>query len=1041
MKRTLQLRLLLVVAWVGLFVSATFAQTGIVHGTVSDKQSGEKLPGANLYVEGTNIGTSTDIDGKFTLKIPAGKITLIISYTGYQKQQVILTIEKDQTILHDFILAEDKMMLDEVVVIGYGTKRKRDITSSISSVKSEDIKEMPVENFSKAMQGKAPGVQITSDNGLAGGAVTTRIRGTSSILASSEPLYVVDGVPIVTGDFANNTGFPDKTNVLSQIDPGDIASIEVLKDAAAAAIYGARSANGVILITTKKGQLSEGKAKTNINFNYYQGFSTVTNKLKVLDGPSYLRLTKEAWLNSSKGTEQAYYEQLPFGIYNTQLVYQIPYNEQTAEQIQATYNANKKVIDNTNSNWIDESLQVGKIQSAALSAQGGTSRTQYYLGGSYYNEKGFIKKNDFQRINGRVNFSHNVSDRLSIGANTSLSYSINNRVPTGWAGGLGTAQSRSLPIMPIYTSSGDFFNPIKSNGTNTAATRENLTSQVNTLSLLANVFAEFKFTKWLNLRNDFGLNNVYLRDYKYEGRVSLTPENSNATDRRVNVENWTNFLTLNADKTFNKHSITGLLGIQAQNSTEYGEWINGAKFPSPSMKQPSDGTVKTMDNWIESYGFLSMIGRAAYAFNNKYYLSFSLRRDASSRFGPDHKWGWFPAASAGWTITEEKFIPENVKKILSFFKFRGSYGITGNAGIGNYQYFGSYTSTTYNGLPGIRINNVGNPKLGWESTAQTDVGCDFGLWNGRVSGGFDYYYKHTTDMLLNVNIPQTTGSSTVTMNVGALENKGVELFLTSKNFTGKFKWTTDFNISNNKNKILSIEGQIIAGENYGNNQAQEGHPIGAWRLVPYAGVDPQTGKELYHLANGKTGTWDDSDPNFFQNNSVVTGNPYPTWFGGITNTFSYKGFDLAINFTYQWGNDIYRDDGKFFEGGQVGANWNQMTTLENAWKKPGDVTDIPQNLWTSTYSTHNSTRYLDDGRFVRLKSINLGYTIPENWSKAIRMNSVRIYVTAENWLTWTKYKGWDPEVNRDGSGNITQGVTYLSPPQGKTITFGINLNL
>jgi hypothetical protein len=274
-----------------------------------------------------------------------------------------------------------------------------------------------------------------------------------------------------------------------------------------------------------------------------------------------------------------------------------------------------------------------------------------------------------------------------------------------------------------------------------------------------------------------------------------------------------------------------------------------------------------------------------------------------------------------------------------------------------------------------------------------------------------------------------------------MQNKGLELFLTSNNFTGKFKWVTDFNISHNTNKVLNIDGQILSGENYGNNQAQEGYPIGAWRLVPYAGVDPKTGVELFNLKNGKVGPWNDADPNFFQNNSIVTGNPYPTWFGGITNTFTYKGFDLAINFTYQWGNNIYRDDGKFFEGGQIGANWNQMTTIESAWQKPGDITNVPQLLWNNTYSTHNSTRYLDDGSYVRLKTLSLGYTLPAKVSKSMKLTSLRVYLSAENWWTLTKFKGWDPEVNRDSSGNITQGVTYLSPPQGKTLTVGINLNL
>lgn len=1037
--RFLRLQMLLCTVFLGLGLSPVFGQTGTVQGQVTDKQTGEGLPGANVYIEGTSIGISSYADWNYTLKVSVGKIVLVASYTGYQKQVVTIEILKDQTIRQDFALAEDNLMLDEVVVVGYGTKRKRDITSSITTVKAEEIREIPVENFSKALQGRAPGVQVTSDNGLAGGGVTVRVRGTSSLLASSEPLYVVDGVPAIQGSYTNESGFPDKSNVLAYLDPGDIASIEVLKDAAAAAIYGARSSNGVVLITTKQGKMGEGIPKTNIQFNYYAGFNTVTNRLKILDGPAYLRLTKEAWFNSEMGTEREYYEQLPYGIYNTNLVYDGNYSSFTEEMKEETYQANKLIIDNTNTNWLDEMLQTGFLQSASLSATGGTSKTQFYIGGSYYGENGFIKTNSFQRIGARVNLAHQATQRLNFGANVGMTYTINHRVPTGWAGGLGTGQSRSLPIMPVYTSTGGYFAPKTSNGTNVVAVRDDLKYGSYTFAIIGNAFAEFKFTPWLSIKEDFGLNNLYLRDSKYEG--TITHEEANANDRRVQIESYTNNLTLNFDKTFNKHNVGALLGFQVQNSTQFGNWVNGTNFPSDQLTEPGSGSIITGSTWTTSYGFLSLLGRATYNYSNKYYLTFSIRRDASSRFGPEHKWGWFPAASVGWTITEEKFVSDNVKKVLSYFKLRGSFGVTGNAEIGDYRYFGSYNTCTYNGAPGIRVGNIANPNLGWEKTTQWDAGLDFGLWDGRLSGGFDYYYKFTTDMLLDVNVPQTSGASTVIKNIGKMNNQGIELFLTSNNITGKFKWVTEFNINYNKNNIIDIEGQIIAGENYGNNFAQEGHPVGAWRLVEFYGVDPQTGEELFVLADGSIGIWDDTDPTFFDKNSKVVGNPYPTWFGGLNNIFTWKGIDFSFLFTYQWGNDVYRDDGKFLEGGQIGSTWNQMTSIENAWREPGDVTDVPQLLWKNTYSTHNSTRYLDDGWFVRLKTVALGYTLPTEWAKTIAMSSIRVYFMAENWLTFTDYKGWDPEVNRDYSGNITQGVTYLSPPQGKTFTFGVNLNL
>jgi TonB-dependent starch-binding outer membrane protein SusC len=1027
MRKTLRMLLFMFLAFVGLGLSTAFAQTGTVSGVVSDKQTGEVLPGANVYIEGTTTGVSTDVNGKFSLQVPVGTQVIVCSYIGYQKITATIEVAKGQIIVQDFAITEDNLQLDEVVVVGYGTERKRNITSSITSVKSAEIANIPVENFGKALQGRTPGVMIKSDNGLPGGAVTFRIRGTSSILASSEPLYVVDGVPAVSGSFTDANGFPDKSNVLAQIDPGDIASIEILKDASAAAIYGARSANGVVLITTKQGKMGEGKQKTNINFDYYAGWSQETRRLSILDASQYLALTKEAYFNSYPDkTEEDYYKNLPYGIYNTDM----------------SFEQNKAIIDNYSTNWLDQALHKGFLQNASLSASGGGQKTQFFISGSYYGEDGFIIDNRFQRINGRINLTHTASERFKFGGNVGLSYTINNRVPTGWAGGLGTAQSRSLPIMPVYDSLGGYFAPKASNGTNIVASRNDLDYSANTFSVIGNFFAEFNFTKWLSVREEFGLNNIYLREYKYEGPITHDPVT--ATDRRINIESYTNLISLNAAKTFNsKHNITAFAGLQVTNSNQYGVSLTGQNFPNPSLQQPGSASIITGTNWTSAYGFLSIIGRATYAYNDKYYFTISLRDDASSRFGPDSKWGLFPAASVGWTITEEKFMPKSLIKVLTYFKLRASYGITGNAEIGEYQYLNTYYAASYNGDPAIRLSTTGgDPKLHWEQTSQTDVGMDFGLWQGRISGGFDYYYKYTSDMLLNVNVPQTSGISRVMTNVGTMENHGIEMFITTNNLVKKFKWQTEFNLSHNKNKILDIEGQIIAGENFGNNYAQEGYPVGAWRLVEYYGVDPETGKELFVLNDGSIGFWDDSDPNFFDDNAKIVGNPYPTWFGGINNIFSWKGFDASVLITYQWGCDVYRDDGKFLQGGSIGANWNQMTSIENRWQKPGDIAETPQLLWNNFYSNHNSTRYLDDGSFVRLKTVTIGYTIPSSWSKKIGMNSVRVFFNAQNWvLIWTNYTGWDPEVNRDVSGNITQGVTYLSPPQAKTFTFGVNLNL
>lgn len=1032
----LRFKLIVLIALIGF--SAT-AQTGKIVGTVTDKASGMTLPGANIIVQGTTIGVSSDINGEYTIEnVPAGEINLICSFVGYLDEARTIQVQDNQTLTINFTLQEDNMMLDEVVVIGFGTKRKRDITSAISKVKAEEIKDIPVANFAKVLQGRAAGVQVTSDNGMAGGAITMRIRGTSSLLGSSEPLYVVDGVPIITGSFTSSSGFPDKSNALAYLNPSDIASIEILKDASSAAIYGSRGTNGVVLITTKSGSFRKGKGieKTNFEFNYYAGILDVTNRLEILNGPEYLNLSKEAFYNSNYYTddpkystleeaEQAYYAQLPFGIYNSEL----------------SYEENKAIIDNTNTNWVDQALRQGFIQEANLAASGGNAKTTYYLGGGYFEEKGILIDNRFKRINSRINFTHKATSKMSFGGNVGLTYNIDNRVPTGWAGGLGTAQSRSLPIMPIYNPDGTYFAPKISGHSNIAAEVENLDYAAKVMSLLGNVFADYQFTKALSFRSEFGINNMYLRESKYEGLI--TQEDQVATDRRVQVDYWTAKQSLNYINTFGGvHNVSGMLSFIAQDFNQHEVWFTGKDFPSPSLTNPESGAIRTAGDYVTSFGFLSYLGRFSYNYAAKYYLTFSVRSDGSSRFGKDKKWGYFPAGSVGWTISEEEFM-RNLR-FLSFLKLRASYGFTGNAEIGNYAYIGAYnTADQYYGLAGITPARVANPELGWEKTSQIDVGLEFGILNGRIHGGLDYYVKNTSDMLVEVNVPQTSGFSKAVKNIGKLENKGFEFFITSNNLTGNFKWTTDFNISFNHNEITELPNDqkisgISLGGNYGNNYAVVGYPAGVWELVDFAGVDPETGAPMF--INQETG--EATTEYNYDRDAIFVGNPYPTTIGGFNNTFKYKNIDMGVLFTWALGHNVYRDDGKFLEGGKIGDNWNQMKIIEDRWQNPGDETDIPKLIWDGTYSTYNTTQFLDDASYLRLKSLQIGYTLPQKIARAAHLDNVRIYFNATNLLTFTKYKGWDPEVNRDynNNNNVTQSVTYLSPPQVKAFTFGINMN-
>lgn len=1010
MLKTLQKLFLFLAFFMGAW--SGFAQNGTLTGKITDNLNNPVI-GASVVLLGTTIGAASDVDGKYLIsKTPSGNFTIRASCLGYKQLTQTVTLANNQTSTLNFVLQPDVMNMEELVVVGYGSNRKRNITSSISNVKAKELANISVPSFEAALQGRAPGVQITSSNGLAGAPVTVRIRGTSSLSASSQPLYVVDGVPIIAGDFGAG-GFADGTNSLSMINPADIESIEILKDASAAAIYGSRSANGVVLITTKSGM--EGKSEVNVS--YYAGVTDVTHKLDLLNGPEYLRMAKMAWANSAKDTTnnyKAFYDALPFGL-------------------------TRNIADSTNTDWLDEMLRPGLVQEANFSMHGGNQKTTYYVGLTYRDDKGILLNNSFNRTSGHLDITHKATDRFTMGAKMILTNTQNHRVQTGWAGGLGTAQSRCLPIMPVYDTAGAFYAP--RSGVNPIAYENNTEQVQDATSIMTNLFGEYKFAKWLKFRTEYALTNMFQRESRWIGKI--TQENDWAQDRRVNINNWYTNNYFSVDKTFaEKHEFNAMLGMSAEKSYQIDNEYWAEQMADPSLHNPGSGTKKGGYGYEGGYSFMSYFARANYAYSGKYLLSLSVRRDGSSRFGPDNRFGWFPAASVGWVISDESFL-KNLP-VLSFLKLRASYGMTGNASIGNYRYFGSYYATQYYGESGIGTGNIANPNLGWEHVSQFDAGLDWGILAGRISGGFDWYYKSTTNMLLNVNIPETSGSSSVTKNVGSMMNRGIEAFVSSNNLTGKLKWKTDINIAINHNEIIDIKGQIIAGETYGNNFAQEGYPIGAWRLVEWAGIDPKTGLELFvnHIKDTINNIVRDtiSSEYNFARDAVVTGNPYPTLFGGINNTISWKNFDFNIMFTWALGQDVYRDDAKFLEGG-IDGNWNQTTKILDAWTPENPNTSVQKLTWQPDNRNYNSTRYLENSSFLRLKDLTFGYTLPEKLTNRIKVKAARIYFKGQNLWTLTEFTGWDPEVNRDASGNTTQGVTYLSPPQIKTIMIGIGITI
>ncbi len=1029
-----QIKYVLTFAMVTAFIVSASAQTGNVSGKVTNTNN-EPLPGATIAVKNTTKGDATDVDGNYEIRgIEAGEIILEASFVGYNTVERTITVPAGDNVTVDFVLKEMVTELEELVVVGYGSSRKRDINSSISSVSADEIVDAPIPSLQAGLQGRASGVQITQSNGMPGGKVTTRIRGTTSILASSEPLYVIDGIPMITGDFAE--GWADGTSALSMLNPSDIESIEVLKDASAAAIYGARAANGVVLITTKSGDAG----KTNFNFNYSYGVNQVTNTPEYLNGPEYLNYAKEAWANSGNDTTnnyQAFYENLPFGI-------------------------TREIADNTNTDWIDEMTRLGNVNQANLSASGGNEKTTFYVGGGLRDEQGIMIGNDYKRLSGKVNLDHQATDKIEFGTKLSLANEVNERVPTGWAGGLGTAQSRALPVMPVRDSTGNFFAP--SSGTNPVAYDHAMDYAMNNIKALGNVYAKYHFFEWLNLRLEFGTNLYNQRETRYTGALVQSSGKAISMDRRVRIVDYTTNNTLNFNKSFGVHNITSMLGMSYQRFRQFESKIEGEDFPNPALKNPSSGGIERIDGFETEYRFLSYFGRINYNYSEKYYVDFSLRRDGSSRFGKNKRFtGVFPAVSLGWTVSEESFF--NIAPI-SFFKLRGSYGIQGNSETSeNLPYLGLWEAATYLSAPGLKAKQAPNPDLGWESTAQWDVGLDFRLFTGRVSGGFDYYVKNTTDLLFNQPLPRTTGFSNVTANTAKMKNNGIEFFLSTNNLnpSSGLQWKTDFNIAYNKNEVIDTDGKEIPGETFGNTFVAEGYPIGIRKLVRYDGIyqetDPLT-KEVTDWVdpnNKDLGTttkeitlqpgdevflnhWNETTNEFnFDRDWVYTGQSYPDYYGGIRNTFEYSGFDLNVFFTYSVGQDVYRDDGKFLIGGFDG-NWNQLAAVKDAWSENNPDGTSHKLYWQPDNRNYNSTRYLEDASYLRLKTLTFGYTLPAAMTNRINLSKFRLYVSGINLWTLTDYTGWDPEVNRDSFGNITQGVTYLSPPQVTTYTMGIEMN-
>ncbi|MEY3194194.1 MAG: hypothetical protein RIQ78_291 [Bacteroidota bacterium] len=1001
-----------------LFFVGAYAQRTVT-GKVTDA-AGDPLIGASVAVKNTRNGTITDVSGQFSVLVTDNNAILSVAYTGYAAQEVAVGSSTSLKI----VMVEDQRLIDEVVVIGYGKQIRSTLTGNIAKLGNENVKGMPVVSLEQAMQGQAAGVSVESVNGKLGSAARVRVRGVGSINAGTEPLFVVDGIPLAKD--ARNT-FGAALNPLADINFNDIESIEVLKDASAKAIYGSRGSNGVVLITTKSGKAG----KSHIELDFQTGFSQPTHKREFLNAKQYVELFTEAAKNSDDIDGYAYDDPDSWSAFVESRFYR--YSGRNDDW--------KTGVDKTN--WQDEAFQKGSLRNTTLTMSGGSERMRYFVSANSGFTNGILKSNNLDKDGARVNLDFDALEKLKVGVNLAVSRTKTRQVSDDNAFSTPMQLVALSPLTPTRDPEGVLYDRPITTYYNGLIDMEEASRKVFTNRTLVNVFGDYRFTSHLALRVEAAANQYNVRDEARFGERTDTGNDSNGYGQSVfaGATDYNTNAVLRWNREFDSHDLGLDVGTEYFQSENNRTSVQGEQFPSDALKTLSSAAVITGGTSAEDkYSFLSYFGRARYNFDRKYLFNASARIDGSSRFGADKRYAFFPAVSAGWVASEEDFLKGN--STLSFLKVRASWGQSGNADIGNFRALGLYAPGSYSGSSNFTPEQIANPELTWEKSTELDFGIDWGLFDNRINGEIDYYIKNTNDLLQQVPVPSTTGFRTQWKNVGELRNKGWEFTLNSNNLTGDFKWTTSLNLALNHNEVVSLaDGQNIIddGGTRQPNVVKVGEPIGVFYGAEYAGVDPQNGDALYYI-NEEGGDPNATSNDFSEANYVVLGSPLPTLIGGIGNTFSWEGLTLDIRFQGQQGNKIHRSGDIFMS---CNACWfdNQTSDQLARWQNPGDVTDVPQaRLGYSNGDIGRSSRYVSDGAYLRLKNITLAYDLPAKWFARTGVHSLRLYATGTNVLTFTKYDGWDPEVTADYiANNVTYGIDFYSAPQPKSFVGGIRI--
>ncbi|UOR07112.1 TonB-dependent receptor [Hymenobacter aerilatus] len=1016
-------------------VAATFRRVDVtVQGVVTDDK-GNPLPGATVVLKGaTGVGASSDSEGRFSLTVPTGNETLVISSIGYVAQEVAIGGRTSLTIK----LVTDNKALDEVVVVGYGTQKRSDITGAVGSVKGSELVERPVVNVAQGLQGKVAGVDVSLNSGQPGGSPTIRVRGYSSITAGNTPLYVVDGVFWEQG--------------ITTLNPNDIESIEVLKDASATAIYGARGSSGVILITTKR-----GRKGGQVSYDNYVSISQMARKLDVLTTSEFLAMEDLGYQNVQKYDPAGWAR----GAYANR-------DPRIKRRALANPNDPKRLFDeNLNPlydvDWQKETTQTGVAQSHNLSFSGGGDQTTYGLFLNYTNAEGIIRETYQKRYSGRLTVDNQVKSWLKVGA--TLNYSnIEDKVGNNFVGGnnIPRMMIEMIPIIPIQYPNGVYGKrqdyPDMEGGDNPVAiTREDVNLTRNQV-FAGNAYANFTFSPSLSFRSVLGANIS----------SQLNPTSStNLIQLRAGTQNlagftafdgksiqWQNYLTYT--KVFAQdHSVNVVGGVDAQRYRSLQDYteIRGISDNAYSYYNLGAGaTPQVPTSNFDANQFLSFFGRANYGYKDRYLLTATFRADGASRFGPGRKWGYFPSAAAAWRISQEPFLADN--STISDLKLRFGYGQTGNSNFANYQSQARLGTNSYifNGVRvgGTTISTLGNPDLAWERASQYDLGLNLGLWQNRITFEADLYSRTTTDLILAAPVPRTSGFASITRNVGSIRNQGLELSLNTVNVSGKdFNWSTGFNISFLKNRVVALGpagDDIYPGPNFLNetNVLRIGQPVGSLFGLVRAGTwgtDEADEARRYNKLPGDLKFVDqNNDGQINDRDRVIIGKSIPTGFGSFINNFSYKGIDLLFDVQFTYGNDVMNLTHHSALDRTDQAN-SYTRAYTEAWTPDNQNTMIAQVRPSYVYYDSRIDSYkVEDGSFIRGRNAVLGYTFPGALVERIKLSRLRVYVSAQNFFLITKYKGYDPETSTYGNA-FAQGIQFFDYPKARTFTAGLNVTL